>query len=391
MAVMYVMSGDPTDFDGYLIARILRCITTANATLVIVVPERLATRNKFSTDPMEHDQEWSNEVVESVGKILRHLAGDSVLLVKGARNTKNLFCGKNQFDEPLGFYKPLVDNGIIDQQQPTNWTPLDAFADMILSDAVQSVIIDGNGSVGYMVDLIACLNRQGHGRTVLGQKMKASHVSMPLMAGVQADVPCTTMPMPNRDPRETMNSLYHAGGMRELLAICADFGVPVLFVTNNTCNALVKFKEFDKVMEFLSLRGEEEPALMTIATAWYSQPFFAGNYVLFDWLSFCVTLDMVQGTTPSSTVIEERHLYWVPSKAILVISKMPPGEDAVSEIETKNREDTVYYGGVKALVSVDIEGLRSKARDHLVDKKPINFWEDMTKGIRGLSMQSMDP
>ncbi len=46
-----------------------------------------------------------------------------------------------------------------------------------------------------------------------------------------------------------MNALYHADAVRLLLNEGKAQGVPLLFVTNNVCNAMLKFEDASGVIE----------------------------------------------------------------------------------------------------------------------------------------------
>lgn len=46
-----------------------------------------------------------------------------------------------------------------------------------------------------------------------------------------------------------MNALYHADAVECLLGIAGKFDVPLLFVTNNVCNQMLKFEDASDVAE----------------------------------------------------------------------------------------------------------------------------------------------
>ena len=73
----------------------------------------------------------------------------------------------------------------------------------------------------------------------LGRKMKASNMPVIVMAGVAAELKPATLAAPGRDPRATMNAIYHQKGVRAMLDIAVENKVPLLFVTNNVCNEML--------------------------------------------------------------------------------------------------------------------------------------------------------
>lgn len=52
-----------------------------------------------------------------------------------------------------------------------------------------------------------------------------------------------------RDPRATLNSIYSPSGVQALLRMARSHGIPLLFVTNNVCNELVKYEDAADVVQ----------------------------------------------------------------------------------------------------------------------------------------------
>jgi hypothetical protein len=89
---------------------------------------------------------------------------------------------------------------------------------------------------------------------------------MPVRFG--CDVGCA------RDPRATMNAIYYPDAVRVLLRLAKAHDVPLLFVTNNVCNQLLKFENAEEVAEQLGL----QPGLLRkISDAWFNVPHLKGR------------------------------------------------------------------------------------------------------------------
>ena len=73
------------------------------------------------------------------------------------------------------------------------------------------------------------------------------------------------LPTPmRRDPRSTMNAIYHPEAVKTLLDMAKSQGVPLLFVTNNVCNQF-KFEDSSEVIEAMELKG----LMQKLAEVWY--------------------------------------------------------------------------------------------------------------------------
>jgi hypothetical protein len=46
-----------------------------------------------------------------------------------------------------------------------------------------------------------------------------------------------------------MNAIYHTDGIRVLLDLTKEHDIPLLFVTNNACNELLRFENAEGVVE----------------------------------------------------------------------------------------------------------------------------------------------
>lgn len=78
-----------------------------------------------------------------------------------------------------------------------------------------------------------------------------------------------------RDPRSTMNAIYDKDAVRLLLSTAQKYDVPLLFVTNNVCNQMLKFEDASEVIEAMHLRG----LMKQLAEAWYG-PHLKGKVTL---------------------------------------------------------------------------------------------------------------
>lgn len=90
--------------------------------------------------------------------------------------------------------------------------------------------------------------------------------------------PCNTCPRNRiaphcRDPRATKNAIYHPESVRVLLRLAEAHGVPLLFVTNNVCNKLLKFQDAAEVAERMALQG----LLRRIGDVWFGLPHLQGG------------------------------------------------------------------------------------------------------------------
>lgn len=227
---------------------------------------------------MKHDPSYGEEVLSVSGSLLRQLCPNATI-VRGVLNTRNIIPWAWMFNEPEK-YGPLL------AQPPVSpgWKSVADLAALICSPEVTSVVLDMNGSMGYLDELVAVLGPEG--RSQLGSKMKASGIPFIIMAGVMAEVPAMTLPMPGRDQRATKNAIYYPAAVRVLLDLARDFDVPLLFVTNNVCNYLVKFEDAQDVEEKMGLQG----LLKRISDVWFGMPHLKGKCVPFDWVAFVAML-----------------------------------------------------------------------------------------------------
>lgn len=84
-----------------------------------------------------------------------------------------------------------------------------------------------------------------------------------------------------RDPRATKNAIYYPDAVRVLLRIAKNHNVPLLFVTNNACNKLMRFEDAEDVNKQLELQG----LLKRISDVWFSMPHLKGVWRLI----YCAT------------------------------------------------------------------------------------------------------
>ncbi|GLC37724.1 hypothetical protein PLESTM_000640600 [Pleodorina starrii] len=348
---IYVQSGDSSDFDGYLIAAAGDVLQrqTPNLNFAVVVPERRAWRDKDEPDTTKHDPANGEEVLATAGAVLRHLCPRTAL-VRGPLNQRNLVPWRMSFNEhekygPLLQGLPPVD---------TQWTQLRELADRVLNPEVTSVLLDMNGSIGYLDSLVKALGPEGE--EVLGRKMKAAGLPVVLMAGVQAELAPQTLPLPGRDPRATANAIYHPDGVRVLLRLAKEHDVPLLFVTNNACNRLLRFGDAGEVAAGLGLVAGG--LLRRISDTWFGLPHLQGKCVPFDWVAF--TAMLLYGREPSAMKLVRQEL-WVGANdsSVLVLrdTSQPQGD-----IVAKNLEGTELYGIVESVYDIDHAAMLALAR-----------------------------
>ncbi|KAF5829466.1 hypothetical protein DUNSADRAFT_16047 [Dunaliella salina] len=107
---VYIQSGDPGDFDGYMIgvagAELEK--RTEDLQFVLVMPERRACANREEPNVNKHDEEFSEEVMHVAGRLIRHLCPHT-FIVRGPLNTRNVIPLKFIFSEPEQ-YGPIVSN-----------------------------------------------------------------------------------------------------------------------------------------------------------------------------------------------------------------------------------------------------------------------------------------
>lgn len=74
-----------------------------------------------------------------------------------------------------------------------------------------------------------------------------------------------------------MNALYHAESSQLLLQMAVEHEVPLLFITNNVCNKLLRFENVTEIAQ-VSVR----PRSLRIAA-----PSFVSAFLGCGWLSWC--------------------------------------------------------------------------------------------------------
>ncbi|KAG1674942.1 hypothetical protein FOA52_014735 [Chlamydomonas sp. UWO 241] len=343
--VLYIQSGDPGDFDGYLIgvAGQVVAANTKDMMYALVVPERRACPDRAEADVNKHDEAFSEEVMRVSGCLFRQLCPDATI-VRGPLNKRNVIPLKFIFNE-LDKYGPVTHTPA-DPCVPVNWKSVRDLAAVVNRDDVTSLVIDVNGSIGYLQLLMPLCPK-------LGVKLKASGMPVTIMAGVLAELESTTLRLPGRDPRSTMNALYHADAIRTMLDEASKHSVPLLFVTNNVCNAMLKFDDADELVKSMSLVG----LLQQLAEAWYG-PHLHGKCVPFDWVSF--TAMLAHGRFPGLLRMETRQLYVGEQDASVLVLKDPNGKPSATVEE--NLLDTKLWGSVESLVSVDRTAMLELAR-----------------------------
>ncbi len=217
---------------------------------------------------------------------------------------------------------------------------------MVNQDDVTSVIIDMHGSVGYLQLLKSMC-------PCLGSKLKASGMPVVIMAGILAESESATLRLPGRDPRSTMNALYHADAVRILLEEAKRNHVPLLFVTNNICNRMLKFEDAESLSESMQLHG----LMKELAMAWYGIH-LKGKCVPFDWVSF--TAMLLHKRFPSLLKLEHRELWVGINDASIMVLKSPHLTNTATI--KHNLEGTKFWGKVESVVEVDQEAMLKLAR-----------------------------
>ncbi|GLI66710.1 hypothetical protein VaNZ11_010646 [Volvox africanus] len=345
---IYIQAGDTSDFDGYLIAAAGEVLQarTKQFDFVIAVPERRVWLDKNEPDLTKHDPSYSEEVMATGGAMLRHLC-PRACLIRGPLNQRNVIPWKMMFNEPER-YGPLLQ-GL--KTVDVRWTALKALAERILNPQVSSVILDMNGSVGYLDSLVKILQQDGE--KVLGQKLRASGRPIVIMAGVQAEVTPQTLPLPGRDPRSTSNAIYHPDGVRVLLRLARQYSVPLLFVTNNICNQLLKFQDAGEVLEqLLGLREGDGSLLRRISDTWFGMAHLKGKCVPFDWVAFAAML--LYDRAPTTMRVVQQEL-WVGRNDPSVLVLRDTSNQQQNDVVMKNLAGTELYGVVSSVSYIDHE------------------------------------
>jgi hypothetical protein len=275
--MFYIQAGDTSDFDGYLIARAteLLCKQKKNLEYAIVLPERRACLDRNETNPMQHDTTYGEEIMDVSAKVLRRLCPTAAMIIRGPLNQRNVIPHKIAFDENQNYGSLLGPDAA--QEKPL-WASLSDLASRIMDTDVTSIFLDVNGSVGYLADLGPEVI------DVLGKKMKASNMPIVFMAGILAELEPKTLALEGRDPRSTMNAIYSPKGVRIILDIAKAQDIQVIFVSNNVCNSVLSFTDYEDVKKSLGLGLTG--LLTDLCKAWYDRPHLKGKCVPFDWMSF---------------------------------------------------------------------------------------------------------
>lgn len=345
---IYIQSGDPSDFDGYLIAKAGAEIAryTDKLEFVVVVPERRACKDRAELDTNKHEPEFSEHVMATAGKLVRALCPKATI-IRGPLNQKNIIPLKFIFSEPEK-YSPLLPpekpKPWVSAAVDVRWDTLKSLAERINSGSTTSVILDMHGAVGYLSDLIRLCPD-------LGRKVKRSGMPVVVMAGVLSEVPTTTLPVPGRDPRSTMNAIYYTPVA--LLELAKKYNLPLLFVTNNTCTRMLKFEDAAEVVQNLGLQG----LLRQLAEVWYG-PHLKGKCVPFDWVSLVALL--LSNRWPELMKTERRQLYVGNDEASVLVLHDPALP--ATEVSTANLSNTYLWGEVDSVVEVNHEAMLALAQ-----------------------------
>lgn len=280
---------------------------------------------------------------------------------RGVLNERNIIPHKVMFSEPES-YGSLLPAGT----PPVELQPLQALIDLINSPEVTSVVLLGAGSVGFLPQLSSACAAS------LGPKLAASGMPLALMGGILSEVTPATMRLPGRDPRSSMNLLYDvplavADGSagadpdtlsklapRVLLQLARHHGIPLLFVTNNVCNKLLRFEDSGDVVTSLGLGG----LLEGVAKVWFS-PRLAGKCVPFDWVALAA--QQLYGRGGEALLKTEKRQLWVgrtdPSVMVLHDPRAP-AEDTASNLEGCD----MWGEAVDNVVDVDLALMKQMAQ-----------------------------
>lgn len=339
---LYIQSGDPGDFDGYLIGvaghQLEQC--TKNMEYALVMPERRACGDRDEPDVNKHDDIYSDKVMQVAGSLVRLLC-PKARIVRGPVNKRNIIPLKFIFSEP-DKYGPLLEKRAT---ASISWRAVVDLAELVERPEITAVMIDMYGSLGYL-ELLKVKAPS------LGAKMKASGMPVCIMAGVLAELEAATLRVPGRDPRATMNAIYHADAVQSLLDMAHRSSIPLLFVTNNTCNNMLKFENADETIRELSLKG----LLKDLAEKWYG-PHLKGKCVPFDWVSF--TAMLLHNRFPALLKTERRELWVGKEDASILVLHDPAlgvggaGSASQSKVVQENLEGTQLWGMVESVVEVD--------------------------------------
>ncbi|KAK9805162.1 hypothetical protein WJX72_002851 [[Myrmecia] bisecta] len=332
---LYIQSGDPSDFDGYLAAAAGHAMAecTRQLTFAVVVPERRATSNRSEADLNAHDPEFSNQVMHTAGRLLQALC-PSAFVVFGPLNQRNIIPQKFITHEPEK-YAPVLGALRAASAGCVRWESVGSLARLVESKEVTSVMLDMLGAVGYLDSLAATCPS-------LGPKVKASGLPLAIMAGILAEAETTTLRMPGRDPRSTMNAIYHQPTM--LLSLAQQHSLPLLFVTNNAANSILKFEDDKELVSGLGLQG----TLKLIAECWYG-PHLKGKYVPFDWVALVALL--LVNRYPTMIRTERRQLWVGKADTSVLVLKLPGAADI--EVARANLEGAVLWGEVDSVTHID--------------------------------------
>eukprot|EP00193_Tetraselmis_chui_P002329 CAMPEP_0177769180 /NCGR_PEP_ID=MMETSP0491_2-20121128/10172_1 /TAXON_ID=63592 /ORGANISM="Tetraselmis chuii, Strain PLY429" /LENGTH=467 /DNA_ID=CAMNT_0019286147 /DNA_START=1323 /DNA_END=2726 /DNA_ORIENTATION=- len=334
---IYIQSGDPSDFDGYLIARageVLSKVTKDFAFAVVVPEERAPERDVMSMD------ENAEVSMDQCGRMLRCLCPHSHV-VRGPVNEKNIFALMNAPDK----YTPALATIPKTKENEINWTTIDQLVEIVNDPAVKSVILDLMGSSGYMEPLMSrCPD--------LALKVRASNFPIPLMGGVLAERKPQTLRVPGRDPRAGMNCIYHKP--KEIMELAKRHNCPMLFVSNNCTADILKFDNDVELVKALELEG----LLKCIAECWFA-PHLQGRYVVFDWVAFCALLLFQRAGLHLD--VEDRELWVGEQDCSVMVLKKP--SDPITDVIKENLEGTVCYGVHKSVVNMDRDLLLHLARE----------------------------
>ena len=300
------------------------------------VPERRATSSRTDVDVNAHEQEFSERVMDTSHHLFSIICGQkATALFRGPLNQRNVIPLKYIFSEP-DLYGPLAAD--YPQTHIQAWQTIQDLAIAIERPEVKTVMVDAFGSIGYLEELMRAAPS-------LGAKMKASNMPVIMMAGIEAESTPATLAVPGRDPRATMNAIYHKDGVQAMLELAEKYDIPLLFVTNTDCNEMLKFEDAREVIKALGLKG----LLKDLAKAWYG-PHLKGKCVPFDWVSFFAMLCYER--FPHLIKLEKRQLLVGENDASILVLKHTSKEltSEQQEVVKMNERGTKVWGTVISIV-----------------------------------------
>mmetsp|Transcript_69476 Transcript_69476/g.219890 ORF Transcript_69476/g.219890 Transcript_69476/m.219890 type:complete len:660 (-) Transcript_69476:13-1992(-) len=335
---VYVNSVDSGDFDNYMAAAALSLVAsrTPNMEFFGLVATRRACRDRTEVDKNAHVEEFSKQVMDTSGTLLRALCPRGHVIA-GPLNERGVLSQSIIPNEVETYHSATVK---LPKELTPGWETLNDLAQYINAPTTTSVMMDMMGPVGWVEKLEELCPE-------LGTKLRACPFPIPIVGGVLAEKELQ-LQVPNYgegDSRATLNALKHSP--EALLRIARLNNLRLLFVTPYVSRMLC-FDDAAELVGELGLSG----LLATIAMSYYGKH-LKGEFVPADWVATVAAL--LVRRHPGAIRTERRELY-VGSldKSVMVLVPMGGDKAGVAGLE--------YWGVVESLVNVDREMLVSLAR-----------------------------